>query len=307
MLSLHRPEHRDRDEIDHRYFDRFGHNSGVFFEDLALDSRGERLYDARMMDMRGVGSSHDVRRRGAGPRPIVPGRQPSAHPRSGWADDYHEHRPRPTMVASRKDAMPFRGAMNKLFHQIEQARECYSEFQSQYDNEVFQIKNYATQKVLDELWGLRVAGKKDRRTLEEGESITDEDSHEKPKEMFNDTRERMRRALEHAVYSTIQPGQESRKNAIRHEAAKRLQRKVATAQDQIMELLTSAPKGREDCDELLKELELLRILVDPENERNKQLYKAGDDGDGNVGGSDDEGGNDLPQGREGEGGWENYD
>ena len=88
--------------------------------------------------------------------------------------------------------------------------------------------------------------------------------------------------LDRALRSTMREDVQYRRSAIRLEAAKRLQQKVETSNGQILERSDSAAERREYCGALLDESEYLRDLIDPGNERNRELYKtdrAGEDED----------------------------
>jgi hypothetical protein len=196
-------------------------------------------------------------------------------PRSDLVDEYSDPRLRPRPVGQRRDTMPFGTAMIQLHKQIENASAFYNEFHTDYDCDVQPIKRYATVDVLSKLWVLKVIGKHDPRTTE-GDEVIEDDESLRFKVKFRDMKLRVEKALDAALSSTLKGGQHhSRRCVNRMESAKRLKEKVDTANEQILILLDAAADAREHCRALVDELELLKGLINPDLDNNKDLYKSG--------------------------------
>jgi hypothetical protein len=104
------------------------------------------------------------------------------------------------MLQQRKDAFPYDRAMRKLFDQLIHAEQFYN-FQSDYDNDITSIKKYATADLLDELWMLRVKGRKDLRAVFEGE-FNEGEVFENQSVRFDD----INRDLAHALWIAFEHG-----------------------------------------------------------------------------------------------------
>ncbi|PBP25245.1 ribonuclease p complex subunit [Diplocarpon rosae] len=193
--------------------------------------------------------------------------------RSRYPSDHHDYPHQSRMAAQAIIALPFGKAMIKLHKVIGRAEDFYNQFLSNYDSDIAAIKPYAKSNVLNKLWIMKVSGKADDGSSENGgEYLDGEGSLQK----FNDWREKLSQALKDAVDCKISEGQEPRKSASRAESMERLRKKVVTAYEQIKVLLCDAKTGRESCRVLLVELGLLKNLVDPEAESNQGLVKPGD-------------------------------
>jgi len=271
-LSLLRRDRSKRRGFDPRR-DKHSHGREICFEDLAIDPRMASVFhtrsiDARNFDPRIIREEQSVR---------------ELPPKSGLLDEYGDPRLRSRIVGRGRgpNSLPFGRAMNKLFRQLEQAEKFYGDFQLEYDSDISEIKKYATVEVLSALWILKVKGGRDRRdSLGSQHTMGDEISSERATERFEAMQRKTIQSLEGALTSTLNEGPRlSRRQMTRIESAKRLQRKVDIANEQILDLLESATRGREYCEGLLSELELLKALIDPINEKNRELYKGGrDDG-----------------------------
>ncbi|KAK2629045.1 hypothetical protein QTJ16_002148 [Diplocarpon rosae] len=193
--------------------------------------------------------------------------------RSRYPNDHHDYLHQSRMAARGKNAIPFGKAMIKLHKVIGKAQDFYNQFLSNYDSDIAAVRPYAKSDVLNKLWIMKVSGKPDDGSLEDGGEISDgEGSLDK----FHDWRDKVTQALKDAVDCKINEGQEPRKSASRAESMERLRKKVVTANEQIKVLLHDAKNGRDSCRVLLVELSLLKNLVDPEAESNQGLVKPGD-------------------------------
>lgn len=120
----------------------------------------------------------------------------------------------------------------------------------------------------------KVAGKKYTMAARGDQDNSNEEPRQYGQEFAEENR-KVAHDLDRALRSTMKEDTQSRRSAIRLEFARRLQQKIETSSGQILELLDPAAEGREYCEALLNELEYLKDLVDPENERNRELYTAG--------------------------------
>jgi hypothetical protein len=236
-------------------------------------------YDPRMRPVYGFGGL---------PRGHRAGRPCSIHEDDSDGDE--------TLRQSRaesRDSVTFGKAMTKLHQQISKSETFYNDFKSGYDRDIEGIKRYATEENLLSLWTLRVKGKKDPKAG--GNQDGDDDLIEMA-EKFPSMKRKLREALAEALCSIFPEGKGvGRKGEIRLNSAKRLKDKVVLAHSQILSLLDLVPKGPEHCEALLDELEKLKTLVNPEIERNKELYKGGDC-EGAGGASGENGGGEQAQG-----------
>jgi len=267
---------RDRRGGDRYETQRNRRGPEAFFDDFAIDPPRRPIYHTR--------SSIDTR---------VVRHLPV---REGFFDDTCDPRLRPRSGVRRAiNSLPFGKAMRKLFKQSVKAEQFYSNFQSGFDEDIAAIRKYATPEILTELWLLKVSGGDGnrRQSIESQDTTLDNEiSSDGSVELFETMRTKMVRSLNTATCAKLDgTPRPSRKNMSRLDSAARLQRKLDVANEQIQDLLQKASKGREYCDGLLNELELLKTLIDPENERNKELYSAsGDEQDGADGDEEDEDG-----------------
>lgn len=185
-----------------------------------------------------------------------------------WRSRDYQHERR------RSDSLPFGKAMKKLYKQITQAEQFYSDFQNNFDADIQAIQGYATEDILKVLWELKVRGRRSRsRDSQQG-------SPERGSEKFEIMQRKVAQALEMAVESRVNDWiGRSKKSSPKIDSSKRLQKKVETANDQILDLLHHAAHSREYCEALLSELELLKTLIDPDLDKNKGLYRGGGDED----------------------------
>jgi hypothetical protein len=221
-MNLLRRDCSNRERFD-PFIDRYGRGLDSYFEDLAFDSRARRGVDSQIVDMsrlepRGSIERSIVKVRKIGNRPVV-------------VEEFTYPTLRSETMAQRKQPLPFGRAMNKLLEQLGRAEELYSGFHRDFDSDIGSIKKYATVEVLNELWVLRVLGNKDPKAIE-GDDAGNDDSLRDSKELFADMRRDVARALETALDSTVKEGSKpSRKKQTRMESAKRLQRKIDTANE----------------------------------------------------------------------------
>jgi len=119
----------------------------------------------------------------------------------------------------------------------------------------------------------KVTGKKSTMAAREDHDNSNGEPRQYGQEFAQENR-KVAHDLDRALRSTMREDAQSRRSAIRFEFAKRLQQKIETSSGQILELLDSAAEGREYCEALVDELEYLKDLIDPGNERNRELYTA---------------------------------
>jgi hypothetical protein len=172
----------NRERFDPRFESPFDEYN-TFIEDLAYDSRIRHLAD--------IPSYRGFERRA--PILRMPARNSTA------------------MIRHSKDVLPFGRAMRKLYATIVRAEELYSTFIAEFDGDVAQIKRYATAAVMDNIWRMRVIGKKDPKTALEGESKEDDETVRLSNGKFDDMKTDMAMALSTALDSVINDGTNSKR------------------------------------------------------------------------------------------------
>lgn len=190
-------------------------------------------------------------------------------------------------MAQVQNAMPFGRAMRKLHEQVTAAEQFYSSFQSDYDNEISILKRYAPVAVLSGLWRARVVGKRDLKTVLEGEERQDDENLREIKGKFDDTARDLRHALTTALSADFKmDAAKSNQNKIRCGEAHCLYERVTLSNTLIRQRLNNVAESREDCVLLVKQLVELGKIIDPESEDNRFLYQSpADEEDNNT--SDD--------------------
>lgn len=221
------------------------------------------------------------------PRACLPIRQKGGRRKSGQGVSPEQYEPflRSRMPAQNRDGLPFGKAMTRLFKDIGKAEEFYNTFVDSYEGEIGPLKRYASAELLTSLWIARVQGKPDSGAYEDGEEIPEED---KSYEQFEEKKRMLTRSLEAAAHPIISESR-SPKNEDRTEGQKRLREKIQTAQNLIGTLLKGVPMKHIKCKSLLKELAMLKTLVDPEEEENRSLFKSGDESEADAGDDQDDG------------------
>jgi len=148
--------------------------------------------------------------------------------------------------------------------------------------DVVNIRKYAKPGIVSELWVLKVAGKRNPKLVSaQGESIPMEGEMQ---EKFGDMKQKLVRSLQAVLQSDVRQA-----NPTYTDAAERLQRKVETANEQIVVLLEGAPQTRENCNSLLNEIDLLKHLVNPGDKKNK-VFRSNGHGESNQGNNNQGGG-----------------
>lgn len=284
--------HYNRDQGDRiRYepVDRYGrhYDFSVEFEDLSIDGRG-RTGDVRVVDVRTI-DPRDLDR--------------ASPPRRGYQGYLESNYPMPPRrssrlrsgMAGRKSSVSFGRGMKKLYGALDKAEQYFSNFLQEYDNDMGSTEKYATLEIMEELWKLKVGGKRDKRTIKDDNPPNDEDS-DKPKQKFLEKKRDLNHALQLALNVGLEDDRHTSRAKARKESAKRLQNKIDVASGQIGDLLDEAVKDRDQCAALLEEIKMLKVLVDPEAETNRDLFKVVD--------GEQDGSSDAEEER-GRDGWEN--
>lgn len=195
------------------------------------------------------------------------------------SDGYRDWNPR--SGAQKEGTLPFEKAMQWLHEALVSAENFYKKFQDDYDKEVRSIK-YAGVELLQKLWVKKVTGKGAPGL----DGSQDRMSADKWEETFVERKWSLCKAMEAALNAKLDLGDLEPPKPIILEARKRLQEKVDTACQQVVDLLDSATNGSDQCKVLLGELRLLKELVDPKKNRN--LFEGVEGGD--AGGGQDNGG-----------------
>jgi hypothetical protein len=102
----------------------------------------------------------------------------------------------------------------------------------------------------------KVAGKKNPNAA--GQDQNNGDDLRQYGHEFEDENRKVVQDLDRALRSRVRENGQSRRSAVRLEAAKRLQEKVDTAGMQILDQLETAAEGPDHCAALVRELDYLR-------------------------------------------------
>jgi hypothetical protein len=168
----------------------------------------------------------------------------------------------------------FVSAIKQLHKEIEAAEQVYFTFHSKFESDISNIKAYASQEILADLWdmkinGGRIDGRRSRRNEDGGTEV------ESRIEEFESTGTKILNALDAAISARFSDvSRLSKNNDDLFDTARRFQRKIYVAGEQIDELLSKASRSREYCKNLVHELDFLKELVNPENGKNKEMFKA---------------------------------
>ncbi|KUJ08872.1 uncharacterized protein LY89DRAFT_690843 [Mollisia scopiformis] len=262
-------ERGDRPRYD-SVTDRYGRPSDFYvgFEDLSIDARGHTS-DVRVVDVRTID-----------PRYLDTRTSPSGRGYQGHLEsNFPNHRDREprlrSAMSSRKSSVSFGRGMKKLSRVLTKSEEYFSQFIGDFDQDMNSTEKYATLEIQEQLWRLKVAGKRDKRTIKDDQNHQEEDG-EKPKKKFEEKRKDLIHALQLALTVRLDEDRDTSKAKARIETANRLQDKIRVANDQISELLDKSTKDRDHCGALLNEIRLLKNLIDPEMDGNKDLFKVTD-------------------------------
>ncbi|CAD6442025.1 7f06b9c0-be2c-4bb9-a6e4-a6caf970ee53-CDS [Sclerotinia trifoliorum] len=178
--------------------------------------------------------------------------------------------------ATHKDALPFGKAMRKLRTVVKEAGTVYSGVLKEYDADVQNVKKYAPDRIVRQLWGFKLDSvsktpeqKEDSNHCDnqhqEGNSVKKvNDSGDTLYEQLNHQISQVVEALKQARISTV--GEKSSANLYR--ASERLKEKVDTTGRQILELFERVRDGSQESEALLDELNGLFNLL----ESSKKLY-----------------------------------
>jgi hypothetical protein len=177
--------------------------------------------------------------------------------------------------------MPFGRAMRKLFNDIDQAEKFCQEFKEEFDAEVSGIAKYTTAHIKASLWLLKVDGSSGDTFDSQNSTEDDAFTRKEISERFHKLPENIANSMYNAIHARIGETSElSRNIESRLDSRRNLQRKLEVSNEILRDLLQKTMKGREYCDSLLKELELVKDLTDPRSERNLNLYEYGSTDEG---------------------------
>ena len=244
----------------------------IYFPDLSIRSRKNSL----LFGSRGF---IDTRVPGRVPKPVF---LDSEGPRV-LSRSFEPHR--------EAGKVSFTRAMRKLYRESAKAETFYQGFYDDFNSEIQPIKQYATQGIRVELWQLksgRVAtDRRNSASTEVDDRSDQEGSPEQFSEKFDAWEDKVNRAMQAAIDATLgESSSATRKTNNRLDSRKRLQKKVEVCSEQIADLLQKAPEDHDDCKALLSELGALKTLIDPDDEKNLEVYKDSEDGEAEDEGDD---------------------
>lgn len=252
----------------------------VGFEDLTIDGRGRTVLDVRAIDSRYL----DTR---ASPPRAYQGHLESTPQRS----DHRDREPRlRSAMAGRKSSISFGKGMKKLERILQKSEEFFSQFIEDFDSDMRPTEKYATVDVQEKLWRLKVIGKRDKKIIRDPQNQQeDEDDGESPQKKFEEKKKDLNYALETALNVQFEDDRSTSRLKARVDAATRLQEKIRVAKSQVTILLDESTNDRHHCSALLNEIHLLRTLLDPENQSNRDLFKDDGEQDGSSEAGEEEG------------------
>ena len=178
------------------------------------------------------------------------------------------------------DALPFSLAITELFRQLEAATKFYASFAKEYNEDIKQIKQYATKEILENLWIRKVRRARKPRA---GLRTQDEDRYTgngfaEYEDQFAVWKRKICHALDGAITSSLDgESRHDRSSRTRYQSMVNMVDKIRTANRQLLRLLDTAWKREQLCRELVTELELLKDLVNPGENKSKNLQNNGDE------------------------------
>jgi hypothetical protein len=171
--------------------------------------------------------------------------------------------------------------MRDLHRELGRAQELYNRCLAEFENDTATIRRYTNVETVAGLWAAKVDGVRDRRNFAEGEDQGGDENGEDFRQRFTAMEDRVRRALDATISSTLnmyQPaeGLSDRKQA-RLAASDRLKQRVHLDMEQILNLMVDAKRSRETCRHLVHALEQLQVAVNPEEQMNQELFRPSED------------------------------
>jgi hypothetical protein len=171
--------------------------------------------------------------------------------------------------------------MRDLHRELGRAQELYNRCLTEFENDTSIIRRYTNVEIVSGMWAAKVDGVRDRRNFPEGEDQGGDENGENFRQIFTAMEDKVRRALDAAVSSTLnvyQPaeGLSDRKQA-RLAASERLKQSVHLDMEQILNLMENAKRSRETCRHLVHALQQLQARVNPEEQMNQELFRSSDD------------------------------
>lgn len=143
-------------------------------------------------------------------------------------------------------------------------------------NEDIRMLNYVSEDKMEGLWRDKIRGKV-RQTAEDQDQSDQDTPLARLKSIQKDLvlEQALDQLLECNLQNIKSQGGSTSKTRSRVEASKRMKEKIRTADAQIRGILMSFRSGKQSCIDLLWEIKKLQILVDPEDEDNKEsVYKV---------------------------------
>lgn len=187
--------------------------------------------------------------------------------------------------ARHRDALPFGKAMKKLRTVVKEAETIHSEILTAFVVDVQNVKNYTPDKILRQLWSLKLdsVSKIPERVENHNQHSfdnSDQDGNKAKKE--NDSEDTLHEQLNHQIAQVAEALKQAhtsivveKSNTTIFKASERLKEKIDTAGRQILELSHRVGDGSQDCEALLDELKGLHTLL----ESNKKLYAVEKEGE----------------------------
>jgi hypothetical protein len=215
------------------------------------------------------------------PRMVASGRQDRplraadwASQQAGFLDEYGRRSAQIGIVRDRDDALPFSLAITELFRQLEAATKFYISFGKEYNEDIKQIKQYATKEILENLWIRKVRRARSPRVALQRQ---DEDRYTgngfaEYEDRFAVWKRKICHALDGAITSRLDgESRHDHGSGTRHQSMVSMIDKIRTANRQLLPLLDTAWERQQLCRDLVTELELLKDLVNPGESSSKSV------------------------------------
>ncbi|KAI9648351.1 hypothetical protein NHQ30_002984 [Ciborinia camelliae] len=188
--------------------------------------------------------------------------------------------------ARHQSALPFGKAMKKLRTVVKEAETIYYGVLKEYNTDVQNIKNYSSDKILRQLWSLKLDSvSKIPNQTEDSNQQSDYGNHDQDSnniKKVDDSEDTLYEQLNYHIAQVAEALKQAHISSIGEKlsstvfkASERLKEKIDTTGRQIMELSQRARDGGQDCEALLDELNGLYTLL----ESHKKLYAVEREGE----------------------------
>ena len=185
-------------------------------------------------------------------------------------DSVSTNKSRPLQISWSSRTLYFDETIGLLDRGIEAVDKHIRPIQEVFQKEIAGIRFYTTQKIVDELWELRlnIKPKIHRRNLKKGEDGNESAGMEEMLQRSKQAKQawaKIDKALQAAANGTkiaVSPGRRSTKKADDKSGIERTVSKLQTSGSQCLDLLAKSRKKYSEIETLLKELDFLRQIIE---------------------------------------------